>query len=109
LAGYLKRISPAMTEKYRRKIINIHPSLLPKYGGKGMYGMHVHRAVAEAQERKSGITIHYVNENYDEGDVIEQHVTLLSKGLSAEKIQEKVLELEHRYYPRCIEMLVLKL
>lgn len=109
LAGYLKKISPSLIAQFPKKIVNIHPALLPAYGGKGMYGMNVHRAVAQANDRKSGITIHYVNENYDEGNIIEQHITLLSKDLSPEKIQQKVLELEHRYFPRCIEMLLHKL
>lgn len=106
LAGYLKKIQSSLIKAFPRKIVNIHPALLPKFGGNGMYGMHVHRAVVEANERKTGITIHYVNENYDEGNVIEQHQCLISLSATPEYVQGRVLELEHRYYAPCIERLV---
>src|SRR6056300_1922612 len=72
LAGFLKKISPSFVKAFENKIVNIHPALLPKYGGKGMYGMNVHKAVVENKEKESGITIHYVNKNYDEGNIIFQ-------------------------------------
>ncbi|MEX1002459.1 MAG: phosphoribosylglycinamide formyltransferase [Crocinitomicaceae bacterium] len=106
LAGYLKKIHPDLIQAYPHKIVNIHPALLPKFGGKGMYGMHVHRAVVDAGEKKSGATIHYVNEAYDEGAIIEQHSCAIEKDETPEEVQKKVLELEHRYYPACIEQLI---
>ncbi len=106
LAGYLKKIPASLITAFPRRIVNIHPALLPKFGGKGMYGMHVHRAVVEANERKTGITIHYVNEHYDEGNIIEQHQCLISLSATPEYVQGRVLELEHRYYAPCIERLV---
>lgn len=106
LAGYLKKIQSSLIKVYPRKIVNIHPALLPKFGGKGMYGMNVHRAVVEAHERKTGITIHYVNENYDEGNIIEQHQCLISLSATPEYVQGRVLELEHKYFAPCIERLV---
>ena len=91
LAGFLWLIPKAITDKYPQKIINIHPALLPQYGGKGMYGMNVHNAVKENGEEKSGITIHYVNEKYDEGDIILQVSCELDKNDTAEGIASKVL------------------
>lgn len=109
LAGYLKRIHPDLVTNYPNRIVNIHPALLPKFGGKGMYGMNVHRAVVEANEKTSGITIHYVNENYDEGNIIEQHACLIEREATPETVQKQVLELEHKYFAQSIEMLVRKL
>ncbi|MFT5823147.1 MAG: phosphoribosylglycinamide formyltransferase-1 [Crocinitomix sp.] len=106
LAGYLKRIHPDLISDFPNKMVNIHPALLPKFGGKGMYGMHVHRAVVQAQEKTTGITIHYVNENYDEGNIIEQHVCLIEANANPEAVQKQVLELEHKYFAQSIEMLV---
>lgn len=106
LAGYLKKISTGLVQDFPNKMVNIHPALLPKFGGKGMYGMNVHRAVVEAEEKESGITIHYVNENYDEGNIIEQHSCALEKGMDAEEVQKRVLELEHKYFASCIESLL---
>jgi phosphoribosylglycinamide formyltransferase-1 len=106
LAGYLKRIHPDLISAYPNHIVNIHPALLPKFGGKGMYGMHVHCAVVEANEKTSGITIHYINENYDEGNIIEQHECLIPANASPEMVQKLVLELEHQYFAQSIEMLV---
>ncbi|NOQ70623.1 MAG: phosphoribosylglycinamide formyltransferase [Crocinitomix sp.] len=108
LAGYLKRIHPDLISNFPNKIVNIHPALLPKFGGKGMYGMNVHRAVIQAQEKTTGITIHYVNENYDEGNIIEQHACLIETGASPETVQKQVLELEHKYFAQSIAMLVSK-
>ena len=107
LAGYLKKVPDSLIASYPKKIINIHPALLPKFGVIGMYGMNVHKAVVAAKENKSGITIHYVNENYDEGNIIEQHQCLLSVNvMTPESVQERVLALEHRYFAPCIERLL---
>lgn len=103
LAGFLWLIPSYLVEHYKNRIINIHPALLPKYGGKGMYGMHVHRAVKAAQESESGITIHYVNERYDEGDIIFQKHCTLNKEDSPEQIAKKVQRLEHQYFAPVIE------
>ena len=108
LAGFLKLIPPALIEAYKNKIVNIHPALLPKYGGKGMYGMHVHRAVKKAGEQYSGITIHFVNENYDEGEIIFQKKIKIDPGDSAKDIAGKIHKLEYRYYPVVIESLLEK-
>lgn len=107
LAGYMKLIPKEVTTTYPNKIVNIHPALLPKYGGKGMYGENVHKAVAEAKEPESGITIHYVNENYDEGAIIFQEKVSLEPTDNYEAIGAKVLKLEHTYYPQIIEQTIL--
>lgn len=108
LAGYLKMIPEALTKEYTGRMVNIHPALLPKFGGKGMYGMNVHRAVVEARETESGITIHYVNENYDEGAVIFQDRCPVHSDDSPEQVQARVLRLEHANYPRVIEETLLE-
>ncbi len=107
LAGFLWLIPEYMIESYHRKIINIHPSLLPKYGGKGMYGMNVHRAVKANNEIESGISIHYVNSEFDEGEIIFQSKCTLEQNDSPETIAKKVLELEHKHFPRIIEKIIL--
>ncbi|MEN9415365.1 MAG: hypothetical protein RLZ62_1669 [Bacteroidota bacterium] len=107
LAGFLWLIPAYMVKSYPGRIVNIHPALLPKYGGHGMYGHHVHEAVKEAGERESGPTIHYVNEHYDEGDIIFQASCLLDPDDSPDDIARKVLALEHEHYPRVIESLLL--
>jgi len=106
LAGFLRKIPSEMVEAFPGKIINIHPALLPKYGGKGMYGKHVHLSVKANKETESGITIHYVNDQYDEGAIIEQVKTEVSIHDSADEIARKVQVLEHQYYPRVIESLL---
>lgn len=106
LAGFLMLIPEYLVDRYPEKIINIHPALLPKYGGKGMYGIHVHQAVKEAGEAYSGMTIHYVNKRYDEGNIILQRKCRLAKKDSAEDIARKVLKLEHKYYPKTIAKLL---
>ena len=106
LAGFLWLIPENLLEKYPNQIINIHPALLPNYGGKGMHGMHVHEAVWQNKEKESGITIHYANEHYDEGDIIFQIKCVLAPEDSPEDIAKKVLELEHYYYARVIERVV---
>ncbi|OSY88826.1 phosphoribosylglycinamide formyltransferase [Tenacibaculum holothuriorum] len=108
LAGFLWKIPEKIVEAFPNKIINIHPALLPKYGGKGMYGMNVHKAVKENNEVETGITIHYVNENYDEGAVIFQTSTSLSENDTPEDIAKKVHELEYLHFPRIIEEIIIK-
>lgn len=103
LAGFMNKISPSILYAFPDKIINIHPALLPKYGGKGMYGMHVHNAVVAAGEKESGITIHYVNENYDEGAVIFQATCPVLPTDTPEEVATKVHALEYAYFPRVIE------
>ena len=101
LAGFLWLIPEYLIQAYPNKIINIHPALLPKYGGKGMYGSHIHEAVYRSGDSHSGITIHYVNEAYDEGAIILQTRTGI-QGLEPESIASKVLTLEHHFYPRIV-------
>ena len=103
LAGFLWLIPHYLIEAFPNKIINIHPSLLPKYGGKGMYGGHVHRAVIEAQEKESGITIHLVNEEYDKGEVLFQAKCQVEAGDTAEMLAEKIHQLEYEHFPKVIE------
>ena len=107
LAGFLWKVPTKITEAFPKKIINIHPALLPKYGGKGMYGMNVHKAVKENNETETGITIHYVNENYDEGAIIFQAKTALNDTDSAETIAEKIHILEQKHFPKVIESVIL--
>lgn len=102
LAGFLWLVPKYLVEAYPDRIINIHPALLPKYGGKGMYGRHVHEAVKANGDLESGITIHYVNERYDEGSVIFQATVRLDAGDTAEEIAERVLRLEHGNYWRVV-------
>lgn len=108
LAGFLWKIPQKIVVAFPNKIINIHPALLPKYGGKGMYGMHIHKAVKENKETETGITIHYVNENYDEGAIIFQEKTALTEDDIPETIAEKINVLEQRYFPRIIESVILE-
>ena len=102
LAGFLLRIPQALIEVFPHKIINIHPALLPKYGGKGMYGMRVHEAVAESGDRESGISIHYVNGHYDEGNIIFQAKCPVLPTDTPEMIAEKVHQLEYEHFPKVI-------
>ena len=107
LAGFLWKIPPTLINKWGKRIINIHPALLPKYGGKGMYGEAVHRAVLAANEKESGITIHYVDEQYDHGATIFQATcSVLSTDL-VENLAEKIHALEHLHYPVVIEKVIL--
>ena len=108
LAGFLWKVPEKIVCAFPKRIVNIHPALLPKYGGKGMYGSHVHRAVIENREKESGITIHYVNENYDEGAFIFQTVCKVDDHDTAETLAEKVHTLEHEYYPKIIEQILLR-
>lgn len=106
LAGFLWKIPDTIIHAFPGKIINIHPALLPGYGGKGMYGNNVHDAVIAAREKESGITIHYVNEHYDEGDVILQARCGVEKNDTADSLAKKIHRLEHFYFPRAIEFLL---
>lgn len=108
LAGFLWLAPGYLVRAYPGRILNIHPALLPKYGGKGMYGHHVHEAVKAAGDKQSGMTVHLVNEHYDEGDILFQAVCELSEDDTAEDIARKVLVLEHRYYPEVIEQVIRK-
>jgi len=106
LAGFLWKVPAKLVSEFPNQIINIHPSLLPKYGGKGMYGHFVHEAVHAARERESGITIHWVNEHYDEGAIIAQHATEISENDSVSDIEQKVRALEIKWFPRVLEELL---
>lgn len=108
LAGFMWLVPPALVSAFPNRIVNIHPALLPKYGGKGMYGDFVHKAVLEAKEKESGITIHYVNEHYDEGQIIFQERCAVDADDTPETLAAKIHRLEHRYYPQVIENILLK-
>lgn len=108
LAGFLWKVPFSIVNAFPNQIINIHPSLLPKYGGKGMYGNYVHEAVKSNQESETGITIHYVNENYDDGAIIFQKAVSITKNDSISEIAGKVHQLEYEYFPKVIETLLLK-
>jgi phosphoribosylglycinamide formyltransferase-1 len=105
LAGFLWLIPPVVTQKYAGRIINIHPSLLPLYGGKGMFGQRVHEAVLLNKEKKSGITIHFVNERYDEGNIIFQDFVDVNPTWNTEELSSAVLKLEHTHYKTVIRQL----
>lgn len=108
LAGFLWKIPPALIEAFSGKIVNIHPALLPRYGGKGMYGQHVHEAVLASGDRESGISIHYVDELYDHGQIIFQAHCPVEPGDSPQSLAEKIHQLEHQHYPLVIEKLILQ-
>ena len=103
LAGFLWKIPKALTDAFKGRILNIHPALLPKYGGKGMYGKHVHEAVIASGDQSSGITIHLVDDVYDNGQIIFQTKVDISEGDTPETLASKVHILEHRYFPSVIE------
>lgn len=103
LAGFLWLLPASFIQKYRNRIINVHPALLPAYGGKGMYGAHVHRAVVANREPVSGITIHLVNEEYDKGEILFQGKVEVTEKDTADTLAEKIHELEHRHFPVEIE------
>lgn len=106
LAGFLKMIPENLLEAYPQRIINIHPSLLPDYGGAGMYGKHVHQAVIENEEETSGITIHYVDQAYDEGEIIFQEEVEIDGEDTWEDVEYKVRQLEHKHFPEVIEYIL---
>ena len=106
LAGFLWLVPGEIIERYRGRIVNIHPALLPDYGGKGMYGSRVHQAVISNKEKKSGITIHFVNEKYDEGDIIFQATCDIASGDTAEILAKKIHELEYRHFPEVVKKII---
>lgn len=108
LAGYLRLVPSNFIDRFENKIINLHPALLPKFGGKGMFGQNVHRAVVESGERESGITIHFVNKEFDKGQIIAQFRCYVSQEDTAEDIDKKIRVLEQSYLPVVVENTVLK-
>ena len=108
LAGFLLKIPKSIIDLFENKIINIHPSLLPKYGGRGMYGENVHRNVIENKEKESGVSVHFVNNNYDEGVIIQQEKCLLCEDETVSSLTEKIRFLEHQYFPTIIEKIITK-
>ncbi|XLS29072.1 phosphoribosylglycinamide formyltransferase [Flavobacteriaceae bacterium M23B6Z8] len=106
LAGFLWKLPPHIIQAFPKKIVNIHPALLPKYGGKGMYGMNVHNAVVANGEKETGITIHYVNEEYDEGAILFQKSISVQKEDTPETVAAKVHDLEYEHFPEIIEKIV---
>lgn len=106
LAGYMKKIPASVIRQFPNRIVNIHPALLPAFGGKGMYGMHVHEAVFQSGAQVTGVTIHFVNEEYDQGAIIFQEPVVIRECRSPEEIAEKVLAVEHRVYPRVLQQLL---
>ena len=108
LAGWLLLVPPYLVDYYKQKIVNVHPSLLPKFGGKGMYGHHVHEAVKEANESETGISIHWVNQHFDEGEIIFQSKTQLSAEDNVDDIAKKIAVLEMANFPKVIENILTK-
>ncbi len=108
LAGFLWKFPDHILENYKNKVVNVHPALLPKYGGKGMYGMHVHEAVIKNNESESGITIHYVNEHYDEGAVIFQTKCSVSPTDTPNDVAAKIHELEMQHFPEVVQQILSK-
>jgi phosphoribosylglycinamide formyltransferase-1 len=106
LAGFLLKIPEPFIKAFPNRIINIHPALLPKFGGKGMYGMNVHKAVIAEKETESGITVHFVNEEYDKGEIILQAKCVIEEGDTPEMLDKKIRELELEYFPKAIEKLI---
>lgn len=106
LSGFLLKFPELILQEFPNQVINVHPALLPKYGGKGMYGRHVHEAVVAAEEKETGITIHYVNEAYDEGAIIFQAKVGVFKTDTPEEVATKVHQLEYEYFPKVIEQLL---
>ncbi len=107
LAGYLRLMPSKIIKTFKNKILNIHPSLLPKFGGKGFYGQHVHKSVLESNEAESGITIHLVNEKYDEGKILFQKSTPIFDNDDVESLSSRIHNLEYKYYPQIIEKYLL--
>ncbi|MEW6013897.1 MAG: phosphoribosylglycinamide formyltransferase [Candidatus Zixiibacteriota bacterium] len=106
LAGYLKMIPVSVIKKYKGRITNIHPALLPKYGGKGMYGHYVHEAVIASKDKESGATVHLVDEIYDHGEILMQERVPVTPGDTPESLAERVLNVEHKIYPIALEQLI---
>jgi phosphoribosylglycinamide formyltransferase-1 len=108
LAGYMKRIHPRVINAYKDRILNIHPALLPKFGGKGMYGHHVHEAVIHAGEKVTGATVHFVDEVYDHGSILLQRSIPVEPEDTAETLAAKVLKIEHQLYPEALRLIAEK-
>lgn len=108
LAGFLWLVPAVLVRAFPHRILNIHPALLPAYGGKGMYGEKVHQAVIQNREKQSGITIHYVNNNYDEGNIVFQQGLTIALNETPESLAQRIHQLEHKFYPEVIERLVLE-
>lgn len=106
LAGYMKMIGPKTLDAYRDRILNIHPALLPKHGGKGYYGIHVHEKVLESGDAVSGVTIHVIDEEYDRGRILEQVEVPVEAGDTPESLQQRVLKEEHRAYPSVLGKII---
>lgn len=106
LAGYLKKIPDSIVKEYKSRILNIHPALLPKFGGKGMYGRHVHEAVVKAKEKKSGPTVHFVDENYDTGSIILQKEVPVYENDTPDDVAKRVLVQEHIIFPQAIKKVI---
>lgn len=106
LAGFLLLVPDKIVKKWNNKIINVHPALLPKFGGKGMFGINVHNAVIVSKETQSGITIHFVNDRYDEGDIVFQAICEVTPDDSPETLAQKVHELEYKYFPEVISQII---
>jgi phosphoribosylglycinamide formyltransferase-1 len=104
LAGYMKILSPVLVRKFKNKIVNIHPALLPKFGGEGMYGIHVHEAVLKSGEKISGVTVHIVDEEYDHGPILMQETVNVDKNETAETLAAKILKIEHKIYPEVVRL-----
>lgn len=107
LAGFLLKLPQKIVSLYENKIINVHPSLLPKYGGRGMFGLNVHKTVLKNKEAESGVTFHFVNEKYDEGKIIHQEKCVVSKGETVDSLQQKINLLEMEFYPKIIKQLLI--
>jgi phosphoribosylglycinamide formyltransferase-1 len=108
LAGFMWMVPENLIKAFHNKMVNVHPALLPNYGGKGMYGMHVHEAVIKNKENKSGISIHLVNEHYDEGEILFQQECKVEANDTPESLARKIHQLEHENYPMVVEKLLLK-
>lgn len=106
LAGYMQILGKEVLDSYSGKVLNIHPALLPKYGGKGMYGKYVHEAVVKNKEKESGATVHFADENYDTGNIVIQEKVEISQNDSAQTVAKKVLEVEHKIYPLAIKKVI---
>ncbi len=106
LAGFMKKIGPRVLAGYKGRIINIHPSLLPAYGGQGMFGIHVHEAVLDNNEKQTGVTIHLVDADYDQGDILAQQSVLVKQDDAPETLAARVLEVEHRLYTETIQKII---
>jgi formyltetrahydrofolate-dependent phosphoribosylglycinamide formyltransferase len=104
LAGYMKKLSANLVRQFHNRMLNIHPALLPKFGGKGMYGMHVHEAVISAGEKISGVTVHIVDEEYDHGPIVRQRTIAIDEGETPETLAMKIHGIEHQIYPEVLEL-----